>query len=116
MIDFENNIEVQKLADRLKKKIENLDVTLNDEDILEEIEFALLEYYNDRHYEPTDSQPFESVYSGIIIQLAISSILKRGAEGEKAHSEGGVSRNYDNASGYPLSLTRKIIPLVKGVG
>ena len=64
---------------------------------------------------PTDDKPFEEIYAGIIIQLAISSISKYGAEGETSHSEGGVSRSYDNASNYPLSLTRKIIPLAKGV-
>ena len=48
--------------------------------------------------------------------MAVSAINKRGAEGETYHSEGGLIRNYDSGSPYPLKLTQKIIPLAKGVG
>jgi hypothetical protein len=88
---------------------------ISSDDAVSEIEMALLEYYNDRHFNPTEEKPYEDIYEGIIIQLALSSIAKYGAEGERAHSEGGVSRTYDNASNYPLKLTQKIIPLAKGV-
>ena len=115
-MDFSNNTKVQKLVARFQNKAKNRGISIPDEEALGEIEEALLEYYNDRHFIPTDDEPYEDIYAGIIIQLALSAYNKAGAEGEKSHSEGGVSRSYDNASDYPLSLTRKIIPLAKGVG
>lgn len=117
-MDFDNNIEVQKLVEKLKLKIKAEDfneLELTDEVLKMEIYNALLEYYNDRHFSPTDEKPFEGIYGGIIIQLALSAISKYGAEGENYHSEGGIIRTYDNTSPYPLALTRKIIPLAKGV-
>lgn len=110
-MDFENNTQVQHLAKELKKRSERLDMPIEYEEALEETIDALCEYYNDRHYSPTEDKPYEYEYSRIIIQLALSKISKRGAEGETSHTEGGVTRMYDNGSDYPLSLTRKIIPL-----
>lgn len=115
-MDFDENVKIKELTTKLIKKAKSKGLDVNNEEASDEIRNALLEYYNDRHYTPTDEKPYEDIYSGIIIQLAISAILKDGAEGETSHSEGGVSRSYDNASDYPLSLTRKIIPLAKGVG
>lgn len=112
----ENNSKIQELAEKIKNRLEKKEVQIDEDDIYDELKLALLEYYNDRHFNPTESEPFEDIYAGIIVQLAISSIMKRGAEGEKGHNEGGVSRTYDSASDYPLDLTRKIIPLAKGVG
>jgi len=114
-MDFENNEKIAKLVKKLISKAESKGLSVSNEDAIDEIQNALLEYYNDRHYTPSEDKPYEDIYAGIIIQLAISSISKNGAEGETSHSEGGVSRSYDNASDYPLSLTRKIIPLAKGV-
>lgn len=115
-VDIVNTIEFQKLVEKVRARVENQDLEISEDDLKDEVLFALLEYYNDRHFSPENGEIYESIYEGVIIQLAISSIFKRGAEGEKSHSEGGVNRGYDNASNYPLSLTRKIIPLAKGVG
>ena len=115
-VDIVNTIEFQKLVEKVRARVESQDLEINEDDLKDEVLFALLEYYNDRHFSPENGEIYESIYEGVIIQLAISSIFKRGAEGEKSHSEGGVNRSYDNASNYPLSLTRKIIPLAKGVG
>ena len=117
-MDFENNPKVTALVTKLRNRLDAEDLSsfdYSDEILQLEISNALLEYYNDRHFTPTDEQPFETIYSGVIIQLAISSLAKIGAEGETSHSEGGVSRSYDSSSNYPLALTRKIIPLAKGV-
>lgn len=115
-VDIVNTIEFQKLVEKVRARVENQDLEISEDELKDEVLFALLEYYNDRHFSPENGEIYESIYEGVIIQLAISSIFKRGAEGEKSHSEGGVNRGYDNASNYPLSLTRKIIPLAKGVG
>jgi len=114
-MNFSTNTKVQALVTKLKAKALVKGLTVSNDDAEDEIEAALLEYYNDRHYTPTEEEPFEEIYASLIIRLAISSIAKYGAEGESSHREGGVSRTYDNASDYPLSLTRKIIPLAQGV-
>lgn len=114
-MNFQDNQKITALVDKLKEKAEIKGLTITDDDAEDEIQAALLEYYNDRHYTPTEDKPYEEIYSSLIVRLAISSIAKYGAEGESSHSEGGVNRSYDNASDYPLSLTRKIIPLAKGV-
>ena len=114
-MNFENNKKIQDLAKMVQKKAKQRELDIDYEKSLNETIEALLEYYNDRHFKATEDIPYEEEYAGIIVQLAISSISKIGAEGETSHSEGGVSRSYDNASDYPLSLTRKIIPLAKGV-
>lgn len=112
---MDSNEKILQLVSKLKTRATARGFLINDEEAQDEIEMALLEYYNDRHFNPTDEKPYEEKYSGIIIQLALSSIAKYGAEGERVHTEGGISRTYDNASNYPLKLTQKIIPLVKGV-
>lgn len=117
-MDFDNNIQVQKLVQRLRARLNGADLTssdFSDEALKYEITNALLEYYNDRHFSPTDDKPFEPMYAGIIVELAVAALMRYGVEGENYHSEGGVIRTYDNGSQYPLSLTRKIIPLAKGV-
>lgn len=110
-----NNEKIQSLISKLQIRAQARGFTVTQQEAQDEIEMALLEYYNDRHFNPTDEEPYEEKYSGIIIQLAISSIAKYGAEGERMHTEGGISRTYDSASNYPLKLTQKIIPLAKGV-
>lgn len=113
-MDFVNKKQI--LVNKLIKMAKSRGFEINQLDAEIEMDNALLEYYNDRHYTPTDKEPYESLYEGIILQLALSSISKMGAEGENYHSEGGVIRTYDSTSNYPLSLTQKIIPLAKGVG
>ncbi len=117
-MDFDNNEKVLGLVAKLRTRLEAEDLSLSDysDDVLNlEISNALLEYYNDRHFTPTEDNPFESIYAGIIVELAVAAIARYGVEGENYHSEGGVIRTYDNSSQYPLALTRKIIPLAKGV-
>lgn len=110
-----DNEKVVALLAKLKIMVETRGFEVEDNDIELELNNALLEYYNDRHYKPTDDEPFEPIYEGIILQLALSGIAKMGAEGQNYHSEGGVIRTYDSAANYPLALTQKIIPLAKGV-
>lgn len=117
-MDFDENVKVQKLVEKLKVRLKAEDLDLSDypeETLKMEISNALLEYYNDRHFTPTEEQPFENIYAGIIVELAVAAIARYGVEGENYHSEGGIIRTYDNTSQYPLALTRKIIPLAKGV-
>lgn len=117
-MDLDNNKKVTALVTKLRKRLDAEDLSstdYTDEILLMEIQNALLEYYNDRHFTPTDEKPFEDIYAGIIVELAVAALARYGVEGENYHSEGGIIRTYDNSSQYPLALTRKIIPLAKGV-
>lgn len=112
-INFETNSKVQDLVTKLMKRAALRELNITRELAQQETENAILEYYNDRHFTPSEEQPFEKLYEGIILQLALSAITKMGAEGETMHTEGGVIRTYNTGADYPLDLTRKIIPLAK---
>lgn len=49
-------------------------------------------------------------YDGVQVEIAAYMLNKRGAEGETAHSENGVSRTYENGD-IPSSLLRRITPM-----
>ena len=48
-------------------------------------------------------------YAHVQVQIAAYMVNKRGAEGETAHSENGVSRSYENGD-VPESLLRDVVP------
>lgn len=50
-------------------------------------------------------------YAATQVEVAVYLMNKRGAEGESAHSEGGISRTYENGD-VPESMLRGIIPMV----
>ena len=56
---------------------------------------------------PPNTMPSE--YDTLQVEIAAYKLNKRGAEGETAHSENGVSRSYENAD-IPRSLLRQIVP------
>lgn len=49
-------------------------------------------------------------YDTVQVEIAAYMLNKRGAEGETAHSENGVSRSYEDGD-IPPTLLRRIIPL-----
>ena len=49
-------------------------------------------------------------YDGVQVEIAAYMLNKRGAEGETAHSENGVSRTYENGDIH-ASLLRRITPM-----
>lgn len=54
-------------------------------------------------------------YHYIQVEIAAYLINKRGAEGETAHSENGISRSYENGD-IPSSLLREIVPVASILG
>jgi len=50
-------------------------------------------------------------YTGVLLEITAYLLNKRGAEGELAHSENGISRTYDSSS-VPNEILKKIIPAV----
>lgn len=49
-------------------------------------------------------------YHGVQVEIAAFMLNKRGAEGEKAHSENGITRSYESGD-IPDSLLRRIVPM-----
>lgn len=55
-----------------------------------------------------------SVYEHIQLQIAVELFSKMGAEGQTAHGENGISRNYESADISP-SLLKRIVPVCGSV-
>lgn len=53
-------------------------------------------------------------YKSLQVRIAVYMANKEGAEGESAHSEGGISRTYED-SGVPKSMLAEIVPMVKSL-
>lgn len=51
-------------------------------------------------------------YESLQVEIANELVLKRGAEGETAHSENGVNRSYENA-GVSSFLLDQIVPCTR---
>lgn len=49
-------------------------------------------------------------YHFLQVEIAVYLLNKRGAEGEAAHSENGISRTYENGD-VPPSMLRQIVPM-----
>lgn len=61
-------------------------------------------------YDPTVTE-VPAQYAGMQVEVAVYLLNKRGAEGESSHSEGGISRTYENGD-VPESMLRGIAPMV----
>lgn len=60
-------------------------------------------------FDPTVTEVPEQ-YGFTQVEIAVYLLNKRGAEGETAHSENGISRSYEDGD-VPPSLLRQIIPM-----
>ena len=54
-------------------------------------------------------------YEHTQVEIAVYLLNKRGAEGQTAHSENGISRTYENAD-IPASLLREVVPMASVIG
>lgn len=52
----------------------------------------------------------EPRYLDLQIRMAIELVSKLGAEGQKSHSENGISRGWENGAGISDSLLDEVIP------
>ena len=97
--------------ERLKIRItENVDDAVL-EDILESAKAVILSKRFPFGNYPED---IEERYKDLQIRIAVEMFAKRGAEGETAHSENGVSRTYASAN-VSEDLLREITPKVSVV-
>lgn len=83
-------------------------------DVLDyEIERAIGTINRCRRFTPSNDILYDSKYEHLIIPMCVSSLSKMGAEGEKSHSENGISRTYGSDDDYPNDLLKQIIPLIR---
>jgi hypothetical protein len=83
--------QLERLKIRITEKVSDAEL----EDILESAKAVILS----RRF-PFGEQPeeIENKYKDLQIRIAVEMFNKRGAEGETAHSENGVSRSYSSAN------------------
>jgi len=110
-MDYEEIIE--EMQQSLQTKCQSRGLNVNQKDIEMEIDDAIDAVNERRRFEATPSTPFEVKYKSLIVKLALASITKYGAEGEKIHNENGIVRHYDSAGEYPEALLSRIVPLAK---
>lgn len=96
--------QLERLKIRITEKVNDIEL----EDILESAKAVIMS----RRF-PFGEQPeeMESKYNDLQIRIAVEMFNKRGAEGETAHSENGVSRSYASAS-VSEDLLKEITPKV----
>ena len=92
---------------RLKKRIPEE----SDDDLLLDILESAKNLILDKRYPFVDELPteLENRYKELQLQIAIRMYNKIGAEGETAHSESGVTRQYGTSEEY-ADLLAKVIP------
>ena len=96
--------QLERLKIRITEKVDDIEL----EDILESAKAVLLS----RRF-PFGEQPeeIENKDKDLQIRIAVEMFNKRGAEGETAHSENGISRSYASAN-VSEDLLKEITPKV----
>ena len=96
--------QLERLKIRITENVSDVEL----EDILESAKAVILS----RRF-PFGEQPeeIESKYKDLQIRIAVEMFNKRGAEGETAHSENGISRSYASAN-VSEDLLKEITPKV----
>lgn len=112
----DSELAIGTLVNRLERKCKARGLDFSSEDLEDEILDAIDAVNNRRQYVPTSSMPYEKKYESLIVRLALCSLTKYGAEGEKAHSENGINRTYGSSSNYPEALLLEIVPLAHSRG
>lgn len=101
------------------EKITQLQVLLSpdtptDEDLVALLLITQGAILNQRYPFSTDLTDVPSRYEYIQLQMCVALYNKKGAEGQTAHSENGISRTYE-AGDIPQSLLKQIIPMAGSV-
>jgi hypothetical protein len=63
-------------------------------------------------YDDTEGLEVPPKYVSLQVEITVYLLNKRGAEGQLAHSENGISRTYESAS-VPDSMLKRIVPMGK---
>lgn len=94
--------QLERLKIRITEKVDDLEL----EDILESAKAVILSRRFPFGEHPEDIEP---KYKDLQIRIAVEMFNKRGAEGETAHSENGISRSYASAN-VSEDLLKEITP------
>lgn len=96
--------QLERLKIRITEKVDDIELS----DILESAKAVIMS----RRF-PFGEWPeeLENKYNDLQIRIAVEMFNKRGAEGETAHSENGVSRSYASAN-VSEDLLKEITPKV----
>ena len=94
--------QLERLKIRITEKVSDIEL----EDILESAKAVIMSRRFPFGEHPTE---IEDKYKDLQIRIAVEMFNKRGAEGETAHSENGVSRSYSSAN-VSEELLREITP------
>ena len=94
--------QLERLKIRITEDVTDIEL----EDILESAKAVILSRRFPFGEQPTE---IEDRYKDLQVRIAVEMFNKRGAEGETAHSENGVSRTYSSAS-VSEELLREITP------
>ena len=94
--------QLERLKTRITEKVSDIEL----EDILESAKAVILSRRFPFGEQPTE---IEDKYKDLQIRIAVEMFNKRGAEGETAHSENGVSRSYASAN-VSEDLLKEITP------
>ena len=96
--------QLERLKIRITENVDDIEL----EDILESAKAVIMS----RRF-PFGEQPaeIEDKYKDLQVRIAVEMFNKRGAEGETAHSENGVSRSYASAN-VSEDLLKEITPKV----
>lgn len=106
---------MDEFLDLLKSKLKyaGMDDMPSDDILISEISDAIGEINRRRNHIYSDENPVEISYARFVVPLAMSAILKTGAEGQNSHSENGVSRGYSTDGMYPRDMLRQITWVVR---
>jgi hypothetical protein len=96
--------QLERLKIRITEKVDDREL----EDILESAKAVIL---SRRFPFGAQTTEIEDRYKDLQIRIAVEMFNKRGAEGETAHSENGVSRSYASAN-VSEDLLKEITPKV----
>lgn len=96
---------MDELIAKLKRRVDETDTELLS-DLLDEAKGIILA----RRFPFADTpQELPEIYQDLQLRVAVNLYYKIGAEGQKAHSENGISRTYDSLD----EILQEIVPVVK---
>lgn len=100
---------MDELLARLKVRLRFGGVT-EDAILTDHLQTAIDVVNDKRQFTSTVENIVEPPYKSIVVEMALISYNKMGAEGQTRHDENGVDRSYEVGSMYPESILSLIIP------
>lgn len=100
---------MEEMLARLKTRL-RFSGTVEDA-VLQDHLLTAIDVVNDRRqYTSTPENIVEAQYKSLVVEMALVSYNKMGAEGQTYHGENGVNRSYEGGSMYPDTLLKLIVP------